>query len=218
MNNHKKTEMRGMVIVGAGTGAATIMQRGRDAVFGAPWSGTLLLGVIGLIGIGFLLSKRTRFRSWIVILSAFAADTFLTTLFHWLSEGSHEYNPLALWPYVLGTASTFLVAIGVGLIRPQAPLVHCWGFASCGLLLASLVQLWHPLPLTFTLASRIVAMYGAAIIGGVIGKHWHEIAKESCPILERMKKFFARTLADVVPAIVGGIVVLLFQVYILKVR
>lgn len=166
----------GIAPILAGGGAAGQTSKSTILLLNASWAGNVLVATTGIVGLAYLFYKRTDRRSWLIISLAFVADTTLTTVFHWLSEGAKNYDPLALWPYVLGTTSTLLVGIVLGVWVGKNPLRLCCGFASMGLLFASVAN--HSLPLTLALLSRIATMYGAAVAGGCIGIWFNKAKKE----------------------------------------
>src|SRR5580658_131871 len=105
MSEEKKiNKLNGMLvgpILGGGGVAGQSAAKHNYLFLNSPWSGNILVGGAGLVGLVYLFCKRTNTKSWLIIFLAFVADTVLTTIFHWLSEGAKAYNPVDLWPYIL---------------------------------------------------------------------------------------------------------------------
>ena len=168
------------------------------------YTGSILLGVVGILGIVVLIATLRPWRSWAIILLAYLADMLLTFLFIWPIRGSAVSDPLSLWPYVLTTLATFCAGIVAGFAGHRAPLRHACGLVSIDFVLSGILcTMVSPQAATWKLISRVVAAYGAAMVGSTIGQY-------SWAVLQRDKFSVGRLLSSivmtVVTAILGGIV------------
>jgi ATP/ADP translocase len=88
----------------------------------APWSGSLVMGLVGIVGVWYLASRMIRRRGWLVVGLCLCIDWLLTTLFVWQVRDAALTNPLGLWPYVLGALATFIAGMVAGYLVSPAPL------------------------------------------------------------------------------------------------
>jgi hypothetical protein len=120
-----------------------------------------------------LLSGFRGFQPWLWVVAAYALDLLISALLLLPARGVAMQDPLALYPYLAGSAATVMAAAWLGFNRGWRVWDYAIAFASLDLLVGAADGLLgsRPLPLTAALLSRIFVSYAAAAIGVWIGIH-----------------------------------------------
>jgi len=200
--------------LGALTGFSTILQQQLtylSSIIPYPSAGSALMGAIGVIGMVYLLFALKSWRSWGIVVVGYLLDFLFTLVLVWPVHKSVGTDPLALWPYVLGTVATLLAGMVVGLMAYGAPLRHTSGIVSIDFLLAGIEGFFLPQALTWTLVSRVVAAYCAAGLGALIGQYARFALTEDRTALG---KFLGTTLMSCLTATVAGVLAVLALTYL----
>ena len=166
-----------------------------------PWAGSVLLGVVGAIGVVYLVRRVNVRRVWPIVVLGVLADWLLTGLFLLPLQQYVVLNPLGPWPYFLGSFATFASGMLMGVLASRAPLTFGCGIVSVDLLVAGLAGVVNPQALTLRLISRIVVAFSAAGFGALVGRN---IAISLVRDREHVGRFVAMTVAQIAIAGIGG--------------
>lgn len=187
-------------------GAGTTIQwklRALGGLLGADWAGSAAAAAIGVAVLACLVFTGIRsLRSWAIILAAFALDQLLTLFAAWPVRHLVVADPLGPWPYIIGTATTFVAGIVVGILAPQAPVRHALGMVALDSILAGAGAFVTPLPLTYKLLSRVLAGYCAASCGAAIGQYCRGAVRKD---QESVGKLMGTVTITLITSVAGGV-------------
>lgn len=170
-------------------GAGTVAEwKLKDPLVSSPWVGALFLCLVGFMGLTFLSFSLRTWRSWGIIMWGYLLDFFLSTILFWHILDVAVADPLALWPYLLGTVATFIAAMIVGILEPRAPFRHGLGIVFVDLALSGVICFLVPNPLTLALISRVVAACGAACMGAAVGKYVRSVLRKESGAMRELAR------------------------------
>ncbi|MDD5064845.1 MAG: hypothetical protein PHQ35_08845 [Phycisphaerae bacterium] len=198
----------------AGSGTALEAKLAKMAsIFPLQSAGSVLMGVLGVIGLVVLVFSLRPLRLWWIVAVGYLFDIILTCALLWPIREMAISNPLALWPYILGTLTTFLSGFVVGLLAPKAPMRLASGIVSVDFVLSGVAGILLPQTLTWTLASRIIAAYCAVGVGALIGNSARYVISKDHSALGC---FLGVVLKECVTATIGGILAVFFLKFLVK--
>ena len=175
---------------------------GHSIITDLSWLGSAIVGAFGFVGIIYLFLKLKHIRYWLIMLFGLSLDYLINYVL--LQFVDYSINqPLALWPYIIGTCSTFLMAVVLGYLVPESPLKVGMGVVSIDLFLTGLSGFNFPMMLSRLVFSRIIAAYCAAGFGALIGMNLYFAVKRDKTYIGRL---ITNLFLGIAAAGVGGVI------------